>query len=102
MMRRWLLAALMVWSAAAAFLPAGSAQAFPGRAKWYGYFNNQFNDIGGGCNQGFVLCGGIHPFGGNETNDFIYNIEQMRAGNRGAQTQTGAEFIIETMMGRAP
>ncbi len=102
MIRRWLLAAVMVASAVLPFLPAGRASAFSGRPAYTGYFQNTFDDEGS-----FVLSSGIYPSanplynGKPYTADFISRILGYANGATG-RNKTGAEFIILTMLGYDP
>jgi hypothetical protein len=75
------------------------AEAFNGRAKWHGYFQNKLDD-----NGGFVIRNGLHPNGATnaaKAQDFINEVLKALNGANN-QDQTGAEFIILTMMGHGP
>jgi hypothetical protein len=100
MMRRWLLAALMAVGTVLSLAPAITpAEAFNGRAIHRGYFLNQQDDQGG-----FVMRNGLHPNGATnaaKAQDFINEVLKALNGPV-EQDQTGAEFIILTMMGRPP
>ncbi|HUB93116.1 MAG TPA: hypothetical protein VMB52_01290 [Verrucomicrobiae bacterium] len=63
-----------------------------GRVPFCGYFDNQYNDEGD-----FVLSDGLYD--STNANTFIAQIKSYLSGSYGEQDKTGAEFIIDTMIG---
>ncbi len=91
MIRRYLLMAIMALSVALPFIPNGGVEAAPfGRAEHKGYFFNDVDNMGG-----FVIRAGVHT---TTTASFIAYIKNtLNSSNE--QDQTGAEFIVLTMLG---
>ncbi len=100
MIKRFLLIIVVMLGVTVSMWPAMQpAEAFNNRAKWRGYFINKLDDCGG-----FVMRNGLHPNGATDlakANDFINEVLNGLNGSN-SQDQTGAEFIILTMMGYAP
>lgn len=88
---------IMVMEAAASHNPqcnSGPIIAF-GRRRWCGYFKNELE-----TNGQFVRAAGV-PSGINTAAEFIQLVEgDLNSGN--AHRITGAQFVILTMIGRAP
>lgn len=98
MIKRALFIFMMLLGVTVSMWPAVQpAEAFNGRAKWRGYFQNTLDTCGG-----FVIRNGLHPNGAtnlDKANDFISEVLKALNGTNN-QDQTGAEFIILTMMGK--
>jgi hypothetical protein len=93
-MRRWIMAVGLALSVVLPFVPeVKPAEAVAFWPKWTGYFHGQVDNEGDS-----VLAGGIHPVGPDYATSFITTIRNYSNGPIG-QNRTGAEFIIDTMLG---
>jgi hypothetical protein len=89
--RRWLFVFVMLMSVVMPFLPIAKAEAVPfNRLPHHGYFFNGNDNQGG-----FVIRAGVHNTGSVSFVNYMMNT--LNSAN--SQDQTGAEFIILTMMG---
>jgi hypothetical protein len=92
--RRWIMAVGLALSVVLPFVPdVKPAEAVAFWPKWTGYFHGQVDNEGDS-----VLAGGIHPVGPDYATSFITTIKNYSNGPIG-QNRTGAEFIIDTMLG---